>query len=138
MRTPVFKRPENDIQIIRLTTGYAVVRLYASYVETPEILSTGGAHRTANVVEIKVPDRLGLETDVINRFSYYYEMAMRDEIKWLTRQYARTVNGLVAKLPPGKKVAVIEKADQMIKEIARGDKEFLIWQDMEKVLKQYI
>lgn len=79
-----------------------------------------------------------METDVINRFSYYYEMAMRDEIKWLTRQYARTVNGLVAKLPPGKKVAVIEKADQMIKEIARGDKEFLIWQDMEKVLKQYI
>lgn len=42
MRTPVFKRPEKDIQIIRLATGEAVVRLYAAYVETPKVLSTGG------------------------------------------------------------------------------------------------
>lgn len=42
MRTPVFRKPDNDIQIIRLATGYAIVRLYVSYVETPRILSTGG------------------------------------------------------------------------------------------------
>lgn len=42
MRTPVFNRPKNDIRILRLATGYAVVTLYASYVETPkELLSTG-------------------------------------------------------------------------------------------------
>ena len=56
MRSPVFDRPVNDIRIIRLATGYAVVRLYASYVERPELLSTGGAHLIANVVEIKIPD----------------------------------------------------------------------------------
>lgn len=138
MRTPVFKRPENDIRILRLTTGYAVVSLYASYVETPELLSTGGAHLTANVVDIKVPDKADLADDVIKNFPSYYERAVREEMKWLSRQYARVVNGIVLKVPPEKKVFIIDKADKTIREIARGDQPFLTQQDMEKLLKQYI
>ena len=138
MRTPVFNRPENDITIIRLATGYAVVKLYASYVETPGPLSTGGVHLTANVVEIKVPDMPDLEMDVQHRFSYYYKRAVMEEIKFLTRQYAKVVNNLAAKLPPGKKVALIDRADKIIREIANGDRPFITQQDLGKYLKQNI
>ena len=139
MRTPIFNRSKNDIRIVRLATGYAVVTLYASYVETPkELLSMGGVHLTANAVEIKVPDRPELEMDVIHRFAYYYDMAVREEIKWLTQQYAKAVNEIVAKLPPGKKEAVITKADTMIRQIAHGDKPFITQQEFAKILKYYI
>lgn len=138
MRTPVFKRPKNDIRILRLATGYAVVRLYAAYVETPELLSTGGGHLTANAVEIKVPDMPDLEMDVIHRFAYYYDRAVREEIKWLTLQYSKVVNEIVAKLPPGKKQAVITKTDEIIRQIAHGDKPFIIQQEFAKILKYYI
>ena len=139
MRTPIFNRSKNDIRIVRLATGYAVVTLYASYVETPkELLSMGGVHLTANAVEIKVPDRPELEMDVIHRFAYYYDMAVREEIKWLTQQYAKVVNEIVAKLPPGKKEAVITKADTMIRQIAHGDKPFITQQEFAKILKYYI
>ena len=139
MRTPVFNRPKNDIRILRLATGYAVVTLYASYVETPkELLSTGGVHLTANAVEIKVPDMPDLEMDVIHRFAYYYDRAVREEIKWLTLQYSKVVNEIVAKLPPGKKQAVITKADEIIRQIAHGDKPFITQQEFAKILKYYI
>lgn len=138
MRSPVFDRPVNDIRIIRLATGYAVVRLYASYVETPELLSTGGAHLTANVVEIKIPDSPDLEMDVLHRFSYYYNKAVAEETKFLTTQYAKMVNGIISQLPPGKKEAVIEKADAMIRAIAQGDKPFITQQEFAKILKYYI
>ena len=93
---------------------------------------------TANAVEIKVPDRPELEMDVIHRFAYYYDMAVREEIKWLTQQYAKAVNEIVAKLPPGKKEAVITKADTMIRQIAHGDKPFITQQEFAKILKYYI
>ncbi len=139
MRTPVFNRPKNDIRILRLATGYAVVTLYASYVETPkELLSTGGVHLTANAVEIKVPDRPDLEMDVIHRFSFYYDRAVREEIMFLRKQYAKVINETIAKLPPGKKEEVITKADTMIRQIAHGDKPFIIQQEFAKILKYYI
>lgn len=138
MRTPVFIRPKNDIRIVRLeTTGYAVVSLYASYVETPELVATG-VPLTANVVEIKVPDRPTLEAEVLQNFSGFYTLAVREEMKWLSRQYAKVVNGLAVQLPPAKKVIVVEKADQIIREIAHGDQPFITQQDLEKLLKQYI
>lgn len=93
---------------------------------------------TANAVEIKVPDRPDLEMDVIHRFAYYYDRAVREEIKWLTQQYAKVVNEIVAQLPPGKKEDVITKADTMIRQIAHGDKPFIIQQEFAKILKYYI
>ena len=138
MRTPVFKRPKNDIRIRRLeTTGYAVVSLYASYVETPELVATG-VPLTANVVEIKVPDRPTLEAEVKENFSGFYTLAIREEMKWLSRQYAKVINGMAANLPPAKKAAVVEKADEIIRQIAHGDQPFITQQDLEKLLKQYI
>ncbi|MBR1494244.1 MAG: hypothetical protein IJ601_04265 [Acidaminococcaceae bacterium] len=93
---------------------------------------------TANVVEIKIPDSPDLEMDVLHRFSYYYNKAVAEEIKFLTTQYAKVVNGIVSQLPPGKKEAVIEKADAMIRAIAQGDKPFITQQEFAKILKYYI
>lgn len=137
MRTPVFRKPDNDIQIIRLATGYAIVRLYVSYVETPRILSTGGVHLTANVLETKVPDTPDLEMDVLHRFSLYYERALAEEIDFLTGQYQKVVDSLIWKLPPGKRERLVGEADRIIREIATGDKPFITQQDMAKILKMY-
>ena len=137
MRTPVFRRPENDIVIIRLATGEAVVRLYVSYVETPELVATG-APLSANVVEIKVPDSPDLEMDVLHRFSYYYEKALQEEIEFLTGQYRKVVVDLMGRLPPGKKEAVAEQADRIIRAIAVGDKPFVTQQELAKILKMYV
>ena len=122
---------------MRLATGYAVVKLYAAYVETPELLSAGRGCLTANVVEIKVPDMPDLEMDVIHRFSSYYNRALKEEIKFLTQQYSKVVNEIISQLPPGKKEAIIAKADEIIRQIAHGDKPFITKQDFAKILKSY-
>lgn len=138
MRTPVFRRPEKDIVIIRLATGEAVVRLYVSYVETPRQVSTGGVLLSANVLETKVPDSPDLEMDVLHRFSVYYEKALQEEIEFLTGQYRRVVEDLLGRLPPGKKEAVAEQADRIIRAIAAGDKPFVTQQELAKILKMYV
>ena len=138
MRTPVFRRPEKDMVIIRLATGEAVVRLYVSYVETPRQVSTGGVLLSANVLETKVPDSPDLEMDVLHRFSYYYEKALQEEIEFLTGQYRKIVVDLMGRLPPGKKEAVAEQADRIIRAIAAGDKPFVTQQELAKILKMYI
>ncbi len=138
MRTPVFIRPENDIVIIRLATGEAVVRLYVSYVETPRQVSTGGVLLSANVLETKVPDSPDLEMDVLHRFSFYYEKALQEEIEFLTGQYRKVVEDLLRRLPPGKKEAVAEQADRIIRAIAAGDKPFVTQQELAKILKMYV
>ena len=138
MRTPVFIRPEKDIVIIRLATGEAVVRLYVSYVETPRQVSTGGVLLSANVLETKVPDSPDLEMDVLHRFSVYYEKALQEEIEFLTGQYRKVVEDLLGRLPPGKKEAVAEQADRIIRAIAAGDKPFVTQQELAKILKMYV
>ena len=138
MRTPVFRRPENDIVIIRLATGEAVVRLYVSYIETPGQMSPGGVLLSANVVEIKVPDSPDLEMDVRHRFGYYYEKALQAEVEFLTDQYQKVVDDFVRRLPPGKKETVIEYADRIIRQIAHGDKPFVTQQELAKILKMYV
>lgn len=138
MRTPVFRRPEKDIVIIRLATGEAVVRLYVSYMETPASMATGGVLLSANVLDTKVPDSPDLEMDVQHRFSYYYEKALREEVEFLTGQYQNVVYNLISRLPPGKKAAVVEQADRIIQAIAAGDKPFITQQELEKYLKMYI
>lgn len=134
MRTPVFQRPKNDFSIMRLATGQAIVRLYAAYVETPEAC----APLTANVVEMKVPDMPDLEMDVLHRFSFYYNKAAAEEIKYLTQQYKKVVCAAIAKSPPGKKEKIIDKADSMIHAIAYGDKGFITQQEFAKMLKHFI
>ena len=111
--------------------------MYAAYVETPELLSAGRGCLTANVVEIKVPDMPDLEMDVIHRFSSYYNRALKEEIKFLTQQYSKVVNEIISQLPPGKKEAIIAKADEIIRQIAHGDKPFITKQDFAKILKSY-
>ena len=138
MRTPVFRRPEKDIVIIRLATGEAVVRLYVSYVETPRQVSTAGVLLSANVLETKVPDSPDLEMDVLHRFSFYYEKALQEEIEFLTGQYRKVVEDLLGRLPPGKKEAVAEQADRIIRAIAAGDKPFVTQQELAKILKMYV
>lgn len=138
MRTPVFRRPEKDIVIIRLATGEAVVRLYVSYVETPRQVSTGGVLLSANVLETKVPDSPDLEMDVLHRFSVYYEKALQEEIEFLTGQYRKVVEDLLGRLPPGKKEAVAEQADRIIRAIAAGNKPFVTQQELAKILKMYV
>lgn len=138
MRTPVFIRPEKDIVIIRLATGEAVVRLYVSYVETPRQVSTGWVLLSANVLETKVPDSPDLEMDVLHRFSFYYEKALQEEIEFLTGQYRKVVEDLLRRLPPGKKEAVAEQADRIIRAIAAGDKPFVTQQELAKILKMYV
>ena len=138
MRTPVFRRPEKDMVIIRLATGEAVVRLYVSYVETPRQVSTGGVLLSANVLETKVPDSPDLEMDVLHRFSVYYEKALQEEIEFLTGQYRKVVEDLLGRLPPGKKEAVAEQADRIIRAIAAGDKPFVTQQELAKILKMYV
>lgn len=138
MRTPVFRRPEKDIVIIRLATGEAVVRLYVSYVETPRQVSTVGVLLSANVLETKVPDSPDLEMDVLHRFSFYYEKALQEEIEFLTGQYRKVVEDLMGRLPPGKKEAVAEQADRIIRAIAAGDKPFVTQQELAKILKMYV
>lgn len=138
MRTPVFRRPEKDIVIIRLATGEAVVRLYVSYVETPRQVSAVGVLLSANVLETKVPDSPDLEMDVLHRFSFYYEKALQEEIEFLTGQYRKVVEDLLGRLPPGKKEAVAEQADRIIQAIAAGDRPFVTQQELAKILKMYV
>lgn len=134
MRGPLFKKPENNFTVMRLSTGEAVLKLYAAYMEDPD----APVPLTANVVKIKIPDSPDLEMDVLHRFSYYYNKAVAEEIKFLTTQYAKVVNGIISQLPPGKKEAVIEKADAMIRAIAQGDKPFITQQEFAKILKYYM
>lgn len=138
MRTPIFVKPENDIHIIRLATGYAIVKLFSGYVETQKSSYDKRPSLTANVVEIKVRDAPGLEKEIISRFSYYYNQAVKEEIKFLTRQYAKVVNEIVSKLAPGKKDAVIQKVNEMVRQIANGDRQFVTQQSFAKMLKSYV
>ena len=93
---------------------------------------------TANIVDVKVPDLPDLEMDVLHRWSWYYDKAIEQETEYLRDQYKDTVDGLLATLPPGKKAAVVEKSEEIIRAIAHGDQHFLIRQDLLKILKQNI
>lgn len=133
MRTLIIQRPDNDIRILRLSTGEAVVKMYSGYVE--EYVS-GRLMVTANMVEVKVVDSPELEAEVLNNWSKYYNMALASEIEYLRRQYRKTVDDLLRTLLPEEKEAVVEKAEEIIRNIAHGDKPFLIRQDLLKLLKQ--
>ena len=54
------------------------------------------------------------------------------------KQYKDTIDKLLAMLPPGKKAAVVEESEDIIRKIAYGDQPFLIRQDLLKKLKQKI
>jgi hypothetical protein len=114
----------------------AVVRLYAGIMEEPT--ANGKVLTTANIVDLTVPDLPDLEMDVLHRWSWYYNKAVEQETEYLRGQYKDTVDGLLAMLPPGKKAAVVEKSEEIIRQIANGDKPFLIRQDLLKILKQNI
>lgn len=120
MRTAVFQRPENDFRIRRLSTGIAAVDLYASYVEIPN--AGGGFDVTANVVSTNLVDCPGLEEDVVKRFSVYYNRAVAEEELFLGNQFKKAVDGVIAKLPPGKKMEIVESAAKVVRQIARGDR----------------
>lgn len=124
------------MRIIRLSTGLAVVSLYAGYVEEP--LPNGKMLTTANIVDVKVPDSPDLEMDVLHRWPWYYNKAIEQETEYLRGQYKDTVDGLLATLPPGKKAAVVDKVEAVIRAIAHGDRPYLIRQDLLKILKQNI
>ena len=136
MRTTIFRRPENDIHITRLATGKAIVRLYTAYIENP--LGHGTFSTTANVVETTVPDRPDLEAHVLRHWKHYYDKAVQEEIAYVSGQYEKTINDTLAKLPPGKKKEVADFADDYIRQIAHGDKPFIIQQEFAKILKYYI
>lgn len=136
MRTPVFKRPKNDIHITRLATGKAVVRLYTAYIENP--LKYGTVSTTANVVETTVPDRPDLEAHVLRHWEHYYNKALQEEIAYLNKQYEKAITDVLSKLPPGKKKTIVAIADVLIQEIANGDKPFVPKQDFTKVLKYHV
>ena len=135
MRTLIIAQPENNISIMKLSTGEAVVKMYSGFVEE---YVRGRLFVTANVVELKVNNSPGLESDVLERWDRYYGMALESEIDYLRNQYRKTVDDLLATLPPGKKAAVVEKSEEIIRKIAHGDHPFLIRQDLLKVLKQNI
>ena len=101
-------------------------------------MKNGRVLTTATIVDVKVPDLPDLEMDVLHRWSWYYNKAVEQETEYLRGQYKDTVDGLLAMLPPGKKAAVVEKSEEIIRKIAHGDHPFLIRQDLLKVLKQNI
>lgn len=137
MRTTVFQRPENDFRIRRLSTGIAVVDLYASYVEVPN--ADGSFDVTANVVSTNLVDCPGLEEEVVKRFSVYYNRAVAEEELFLGNQFKKAVDGVIAKLPPGKKMEIVELAAKVVRQIARGDRPMFYKQkDFIKFLKRYI
>ena len=136
MRQLVISLPEKNFRILRLSTGMAVVSLYAGVVEEP--MTNGRIMTTANIVDVTVPDLPDLEMDVLHRWPWYYNKAIEQETEYLRGQYKDTVDGLLATLPPGKKAAVVEKSEEIIRQIANGDKPFLIRQDLLKILKQNI
>mgnify|MGYP006873012627 CR=1 FL=1 len=135
MRQLVLTKPKNGFRINRLATGYAVVSLYAGYIETPV---SGRTMLTANIVDVKVADSPDLEMDVLRRWPWYYKKALENEVQYLREQYKKTVDELLATLPPGKKSAVVDKAEEIIRKIAYGDQHYLIRQDLLKILKQNI
>ncbi len=136
MRQLVMNLPENSLKILRLSTGMAVVSLYAGIVEQP--IMNGKTLTSANVISITVPDSPDLEMDVLHRWQFYYNKALENEIQYLREQYKKPVDGLLATLPPGKKAAVVDKAEAIIRSIASGDRAYLIRQDLLKILKQNI
>ncbi len=90
------------------------------------------------MLDIKVPDSPDLMLDVVHRFSYYHKKALEAEIVFLTEQYRRVVEGIIYRLPPGKRSAVYDKAGEIIRQIANGDKPFLTQQEFGKILKYCI
>lgn len=136
MRQLVMNLPENSLKILRLSTGMAVVSLYAGIVEQP--ITNGKTLTSANVISITVPDSPDLEMDVLHRWQFYYNKALENEIQYLREQYKKPVDGLLATLPPDKKAAVVDKAEAIIRSIASGDRAYLIRQDLLKILKQNI
>ena len=136
MRQLVLTKPKNGFRINRLATGLAVVSLYTGYVEEP--LPNGRVLTTANIVDITVPDLPDLEMDLQHRWPWYYDKALEQEMEYLRGQYKETIDKLLATLPPGKKAAVVEKSEEIIRKIAHGDQHFLIRQDLLKILKQNI
>lgn len=136
MRQLVIFLPENNLRILRLSTGMAVVSLYAGVVEEP--MTNGRIITTANIVDVTVPDLPDLEMDVLHRWPWYYNKAIEQETEYLRGQYKDTVDGLLATLPPGKKAAVVDKAEAVIRAIAHGDRPYIIRQDLLKILKQNI
>lgn len=136
MRQLILRRPENGFRINRLATGMAVVSLYVGIIEQP--ITDGKTLITANVISITVPDSPDLEMDVLHRWQFYYDKALDNEIHYLRGQYKKPVDELLATLPPGKKAAVVDKAEAVIRAIAHGDRPYLIRQDLLKILKQNI
>ncbi|SDC69396.1 hypothetical protein SAMN04487864_11518 [Succiniclasticum ruminis] len=136
MRSPIFKRPTDDIHITRLATGKAVVRMYAAYIENP--MKHGTVFTTANVVETVVYDRPDLEAHVLRHWKFYYDKAVQDEIKYLSALYGKVIREAQSTQPPGKKRDIEERANNYIRQIANGDTPFLIQQDFAKYLKQHI
>ena len=124
------------MKILRLSTGMAVVSLYAGIVEQP--IMNGKTLTSANVISITVPDSPDLEMDVLHRWQFYYNKALENEIQYLREQYKKPVDGLLATLPPDKKAAVVDKVEAIIRSIASGDRAYLIRQDLLKILKQNI
>jgi len=76
--------------------------------------------------------------DVLHRWKLYYDKALENEIQYLREQYKKPVDELLATLPPGKRSAVVDKADEIIRKIAYGDLPYLIRQDLVKILKRNI
>lgn len=101
-------------------------------------MTNGRMLTTANIVDVTVPDLPDLEMDVLHRWPWYYNKAIEQETEFLREQYKETVDKLLAMLPPGKKAAVVDKSEEIIRKIAHGDHPFLIRQDLLKVLKQNI
>ncbi len=101
-------------------------------------MTNGRIITTANIVDVTVPDLPDLEMDVLHRWPWYYNKAIEQETEYLRGQYKDTVDGLLATLPPGKKAAVVDKAEAVIRAIAHGDRPYIIRQDLLKILKQTI
>ena len=77
---------------------------------------------TANVVSTNLVDCPGLEEDVAKRFSVYYNRAVAEEELFLGNQFKKAVDGVIAKLPPGKKMEIVESAAKIVRQIACGDR----------------
>ncbi len=101
-------------------------------------MTNGRIMTTANIVDVTVPDMPDLEMDVMHRWPWYYKKAIEQETEYLRKQYKDTIDKLLAMLPPGKKAAVVEESEDIIRKIAYGDQPFLIRQDLLKKLKQKI
>lgn len=135
MRSLVIGRPDNGIRITHLADDKALVQIYTAYIEKP---MGSMMLETANIVGAVVDDYPELEKDVLQNWQRFYDLAIAQEIDYLRGQYKKTVDDLLSALPPDQKEIVVEKSEEIIRQIAHGDHPFLIRQDLLKVLKQNI